>query len=608
MAKGTITGTTGNVYISSKIEWSSTADNANNKSTITATLYYKKSSDVTVATSGYYKGSITINGETTNITANLVLSCNNTWQKAGSANATVAHDADGSKLIAISATGSISGTTFTYTSLEDNAVKLDTIPRASSITSASNITLGNNFSIKWTPASTTFKYRVKLTLGSWSLTLPSSTTYITPKTTSAYTYTYDSDNCFDNICVQLPSATSGTITATLTTYNSSGSKIGSSSTKTFTVTLPLIDALKPTCGTLTLTPTPINGNNILVKGKNALTLSVSGCTAGTGSKIKSYTFSGPSFSKTISSSDTSASTSISSVSSVGTLTYKVTVTDTRGRTNSSSEEIICQNYYAPSFDLFEAYRADSDGSVNINGTYLMYKYNEKHASIKNLNDDETNIIAVTVCYSDGKDSIEIDESNEQLPIDLNGDKDTTYQVYLKIVDSYGGDATSSVITVFGSTRIFNITQDGTGFAIGKMAESSELFECRWEAKFDGDVSGPNGFSTSSDKRVKKNIQDINIDIIDNLRPIQYELIQSTDGKTHYGFVAQEVEGLLSDAGVNPEFLGIIGQVTNKGQKEYVLTYTEFIPLLTKKCQDLQSETNMLKQEIAELKDIIAKLI
>ena len=94
---------------------------------------------------------------------------------------------------------------------------------------------------------------------------------------------------------------------------------------------------------------------------------------------------------------------------------------------------------------------------------------------------------------------------------------------------------------------------------------------------------------------------------DNLKPIQYELIQSPDNKIHYGFVAQDVEATLSDAGVNPDEIGIIGHIQNHGKQEYVLTYTEFIPLLTKKCQELQAETNMLKQEIAQLKTTIESL-
>ena len=250
----------------------------------------------------------------------------------------------------------------------------------------------------------------------------------------------------------------------------------------------------------------------------------------------------------------------------------------------------CYDYETPYFSAFNAYRANSDGKANVNGTYLKCTYTQKYSSV-----NSTNVATVKVHYN-GKTS-------DSTLINLN-ENDATYQVYLTITDRYGGTNKSSTITVFGQARILNITSDGTGIAIGKMAENPQLFECRWDAKFDGTVSGPSGFSTSSDERVKKNIKDIDIDRVDNLRPIQYELVQSVDGKTHYGFVAQEVEELLYNAGVNTNSTGIIGHIFNNGRQEYVLTYAEFIPLLTKKCQYLQHEIDMLKIEMEELKKTI----
>jgi hypothetical protein len=186
------------------------------------------------------------------------------------------------------------------------------------------------------------------------------------------------------------------------------------------------------------------------------------------------------------------------------------------------------------------------------------------------------------------------------------DAASTYTVYAIITDKYGGSSQSSLETIFGASRIFNIASDGAGIAFGKMSEktnsnSNGLFECKWDAKFYGTATGPSGFSTSSDERVKKNIKDIDTNIVDGLRPIQYELSNMDDGRIHYGFIAQEVESLLDNAGLAPEEMGIIGQIMNDGRQEYVLTYTEFVPLLTKKCQDLQNEINILKQEIENIK-------
>ena len=92
--------------------------------------------------------------------------------------------------------------------------------------------------------------------------------------------------------------------------------------------------------------------------------------------------------------------------------------------------------------------------------------------------------------------------------------------------------------------------------------------------------------------------------MDKLRPVQYQLTQFDDGKIHYGFVAQEIVEVLTDAEVNPEQTGIIGHTTQDGQEIYTLTYTEFIPLVVKKCQELQKENNEMRAEIAEIKSML----
>lgn len=394
----------------------------------------------------------------------------------------------------------------------------------------------------------------------------------------------------DDFLYDIPNATEGTGRIDVETYNGN-SYIGAKSVG-FTATVP--SSVKPTVGTITLNPWDVNGYDILLQNKNKITVSVSGCSAGAGSSIKSYTFSGPG----ISSTTTGTSVSGGPISNTGTLTYTVTVTDNRGRSASKTATITCYAYSSPYFASFNAYRANSDGSANVNGTYLLCTYSVNYASAGN-----TNTITVTVKGVGSNRTA----TGGRLLIDLSGNTTSTYQVSAVISDKYGGQASSQTVMVFGETRVLNITKNGTGFAIGKMAESNELFECRWSAKFDSAASGPYGFSTSSDKRVKKNIQEIDVDIVDNLKPIQYELIQSSDNKIHYGFVAQDIEATLSNAGVNPDEIGIIGHIQNHGQQEYVLTYTEFIPLLTKKCQELQAETNMLKQEIAQLKITIESL-
>jgi len=471
---GTITGSTDNQYIDAKITWSATQSVDGNYSMVTATLYYSRN-NTGYTTYGTWSGKITINGTATSASKSLTITYNSNT-KAISATVKVPHNSDGTKTISISASGSISGTSLGSTSVS-GSVTLNTIPRASSV-SMSTGTMGSASTIKITRASSGFTHTLTYKLGSKTVTIATKTSSTSVSWTPQIA----------DFAAQIPKATYGTGTLTCTTYNGTTS-VGS---KSISVRLNLPSSVKPSVGSLTLTPAtitllnPANGAattstvSILVQNKNKLTLKASGAAAGTGSTIAYYTFSGPSYSQKVTSTSTSASISISSVSNTGTLTYKVTATDARGRTSAAvSKTITCYAYTTPSISSFSAYRADSSGNKSANGTYLKCTYTPTYSSV-----NSTNAATVTAYYNGSSTT----GGASSVLINLNGDTSTTYKVYLTVRDKYGGYKTTSTKTVYGQFRVFNITSDGTGIAFGKMAESKSLFECRWNAKFNGLVN------------------------------------------------------------------------------------------------------------------------
>ena len=140
MAKNTITGTTSNSNLASKIEWTSTPSTANNNSTVTAYLYYRRTNTYSgTATSGSGSFSITIDGQTGSVSKRLTIPNDKSWVLALTVTKTVAHNTDGSKEITISATGKITGTSLTSTSCSGTAT-LDKIERYATILSAPNFT------------------------------------------------------------------------------------------------------------------------------------------------------------------------------------------------------------------------------------------------------------------------------------------------------------------------------------------------------------------------------------------------------------------------------------------------------------------------------------
>lgn len=488
---GTINGsvTQKSNYFSFYLTWSATQSVSGNYSDVTVTTYWKTNNTYQgFDTVGSRNASITINGTTQSITKafNVCASGSTSWATnpylIQTATQRVYHNNDGAKSITISARangyadiyGPSSSTASSADCTASGTITLNTIPRASTIASVGNVTLGNTCSVQWTPASSSFKYKIKFSLGSWSYT----TDYISPGVTSAYTYTgYTIPNA-SALLDDIPSSTTGTMTATLYTYNSSNTQIGSASSKTFTVTVP--SSVVPTVGTITITPQTYS---YLIQNKNTVKVSVSGCTAGTGSSIKSYTFSGPGLSSTTTS--TSATSNI--ISTSGTLTYTVKVTDNRGRTASKTATITCYAYSAPSITL-SAYRVETSTSTteNDSGTYVRCTYSLAFSSVNNAND-----VTVKILYKKSSASswssvtVLTDSKTTSGNYTLSGiDATSTYTVYATITDNYGGNSSSTKKTVFSAERILNVRPNGSGIAFGKMAESDNLFASKWPAKFD----------------------------------------------------------------------------------------------------------------------------
>ena len=149
MASGTINGTTSNKYIDSKIEWSSSPSTANNKSEVTASLYYRRNNTYSgTPTSGTGTFGITIDGQSGSTTFSLTIPNSGAWVKAVTVTKTVSHNSDGKRTITISGSGSIPVASLTSTTCSGSAV-LDNIPRQATIVSAPNFTDEENPTIQY---------------------------------------------------------------------------------------------------------------------------------------------------------------------------------------------------------------------------------------------------------------------------------------------------------------------------------------------------------------------------------------------------------------------------------------------------------------------------
>ena len=343
---------------------------------------------------------------------------------------------------------------------------------------------------EYTPTSTNYYLR-----GIWSLSVNGEQIHITqddygkPSSTSQdYNFKGFNQDQLNIIYGGLPNSTTAIIRMTLIAYSDSNySTQVSVNYKEIRLTIP--ENVKPKIYSTDINLEPaiveINGNSYkyLIKGKNNLSLSVSGATGGVGTVIKSYTFKGPSVSKTT----TSSSISVPSVTNVdgfvdgrATITYTVTITDGRNRTASADKEIVCYDYHNPYFDAFKASRS---------GAKLECIYTPVFSPITNIFNDSINRAIVQIYYMTG-DTTQIKtvsaQNGEEMSTSIDLDNSSsTYQVYAVITDELNETGRTSTKTMYGDSRVMNVMSDGSGIAFGKKADQSGILESRWPIKANG---------------------------------------------------------------------------------------------------------------------------
>lgn len=391
MVSGTFTGTTNNTGITPKIEWSAISNQNTNTSTVTATLYYQRNNYYTT----YGTGSFTLEiGSEKKTESKYIEIFYGQWTEAITLTVEVPHENDGTKSLIISARGGIDGTTLGWTMCSAR-VNLDTIPRASTIWSVSNKTLGNACNIKWYPNSASFRYKLKFTLGDWSYT----TGAIHPNQTSLYTY--DGYTIPLTVANQITDAAKGTMTVKLYTYSDSETtwQVGSEDVATFTVTVPNNSSTKPS---VTLTLAPVSAlddrfSSLYIQGK---------------SRVKATTFTGSgkygatisSYSLTVLGKSYKSPYQSDYLNSTGTITVTAKVTDSRGYYTELEEDITVIPYSDP--DILPASgessivcaRCYSDGTISEDGEYLKIIARRSYSKLISDNGVQNNFCEIRYRY------------------------------------------------------------------------------------------------------------------------------------------------------------------------------------------------------------------
>lgn len=371
---------------------------------------------------------------------------------------------------------------------------------ASSITSVSNVTLGSNCMVTWTPSSSAFRYKLKFSIGSWSYT----TGAIHPNTTSAFTY--NGYTLPIDIANQVKTR-SGTMMVTLYTYSDSGAttQVGSASSKAFAVIVPENDDTRPAVGMSLSVVSTLHApfNSLYIQGKSKVKATITPDTKFEADvEATNITVEGTVYSEPYESSF---------LSRAGKQSVKGLVKDSRGFYGTIYKEIDVIPYSKPCVQAKSgeskviAARCDENGELTDSGTYLTIKakavwspiiveeVQKNYGKIRFRYRNEGGTFSAWRTILDCKTANSDEVSTAPL---LNGSLDvkTNYQVQIIASDDLY-DSIPVTIAVSADHVYMDRPAGGKGMGLGGYS-TGEGLDIFWKTKARGGLSM---FSTSGDE-------------------------------------------------------------------------------------------------------------
>lgn len=371
---------------------------------------------------------------------------------------TISHNADGKKSLVCSAWFNTEISAGTVTA--ETTKTLTTIPRTSTPTlSAYSVDMGQTVVIYTNRAATSLTHDLAYSFAG------SAYTTIVNGVGDSYTWTTP------NLASQIPNATSGTLTIRCITRNGSSS-VG---TSTVSMTLKVPTSGVPTISALTIaeaTPDLAKQFGAYIQGKSTLNVSVTAAGA-QGSTISDYkVVVGPM-------AYHGQSITTGTLTASGNINVVATVTDSRGRTASKTVTITVLPYAKPTISEFRAFRCDESGNPSDDGVYLglscaysVYSLGGKNTAVMKI---EYKTESASTYVNTLTTGTSLSVSGTQTFRSPTFSTDYQYNIRMTVTDWFGS-STSYTVTLATADVVLDISSDGTGLGIGKVAQRSDSTE------------------------------------------------------------------------------------------------------------------------------------
>lgn len=392
---------------------------------------------------------------------------------------TITHNSSGDASFSISVQAACYTSSINCTASKN--FTLNNIPRKSTL-SVGNGTLGTAQTLTVTRKSSSFTHTIVAVCGSASSTVCSKSSSTSINFTPPISWA--SQN------------TTGTIVSvkyTITTFNGDTS-VGSNE---YSKTCSIPSSAKPSCSiSVSDDKGYLSTYGKYIKGKSKLKVTITP-TLSYGSPIDEYSISA-------NGSTYSESTFTTGVlKSYGTLTISAKVTDKRNRSGTDTEDIDVYDYTAPKITDLTAVRCNSSGTKSSTGDHIKVTFKAAITSLDNKNSATykikykkttstswTTVSLTSEHYGSNKYNV---TAGTYI---FAADTDASYNISL-VADDAVSNAVPKNIIGQSVSKFWSVFPKGKGFAFGKMAELSDVFDVGWRSFFRKHVCIGNKGNTNS---------------------------------------------------------------------------------------------------------------
>lgn len=313
---------------------------------------------------------------------------------------------------------------------------------------------------------------------------------------SATSVTWDTSNG-NTLALASQNTTGKTVSVTFTIITYNGTTSLGSNTYTVKMTIPSgtssAGGLSPSCSvSISDANGYFNTYESYIKNKSKLTFTVTmSFQQGAYNQTCTVTVNGQTFKTTSKVTTFTATTNY--LTSTGTNTIKVSVTDSRGYTASASATFTVINYTAPTLNSPIIYRSDSNGNSADSGTYAYLNLSISNYSSLNGHNSKTIVIkywqtadSSTVYTVDADDITNSGDSYTSIAGNGTISVDAGYTFSITVSDDF--TSVTRNVSIQSEFVFMEWHKSGKGIAFGKAADTENLFDCALPAKFSGGVN------------------------------------------------------------------------------------------------------------------------